>query len=249
MLIKVSFLISHIHGLGSGFQECPMSDQRWWPKLLPKWLPSRPVPACGTIDTSGFTWTQHKARPTLRPLVLFSCISLFTSVITLCLLPFRYIGYRGNSIFFFFGYKLLRSFILHEFEILKYNFIPPISPTLWPLALSYFSKTAESRIWWFLIGATGKGMLGAGTQMCLQCLRELRTQAPRVLSWVSPMPSIAESPASDFAETSAVAFPFSRTHLQSGLPRLPNKPGSFSCVSVFRWKSLHAKRAHQTPSS
>lgn len=151
--------------------------------------------------------------------------------------------------FFFFGYKLLRSFILREFEILKYNFIPPISPTLWPLALSYFSKTAESRIWWFLIGATGKGMLGAGTQMCLQCLRELRTQAPRVLSWVSPMPSIAESPASDLAETSAVAFPFSRTHLQSGLPRLPNKPGSFSCVSVFRWKSLHAKRAHQTPSS
>lgn len=31
-----------------------------------------------------------------------------------------------------------------------------------------------------------------------------------------------ESPASDFAETSTVAFPFSRTHLQSGLPRLPN---------------------------
>lgn len=42
--------------------------------------------------------------------------------------------------FFFFGYKLLRSFILREFEILKYNFIPPISPTLWPLAFVLLFK-------------------------------------------------------------------------------------------------------------
>ena len=98
---------------GSGFQECPMSDQRRWPKLLNGLSPG------------------------------------------LYLLPFRCIDYRENSILgVVVMYNLSWSLIIRDFGILKYNFIPYINPTLWSLALSCFSRTMESRIWWFPVGAT-----------------------------------------------------------------------------------------------
>lgn len=171
--------------------------------------------------------------------MLFSWFSVFTSVIILWLLPFRYIGYRGNSHFLFFVFCFDTTYSgLSCYPILKYNFIPSINPTLWPLALSYFSRTSEPRIWWFLIGATGKGMLWAGTQHVSAAPQTAEGSGPKGYSagWVL-CPAYLESPASDFTEMSTVAYSLLRIHLQSGHHRLPSKPSSFSCVSVFRWKS------------
>lgn len=98
---------------------------------------------------------------------------------------------------------------------------------------------------------TGKGMLQAGTQMGLQHLRQRRTQAPRLLSWVSPMPWHTTSHQPQTLRKRALLLFHSRGHTCSrDFQGSQINPAVLQHVSQY-WgrRVLHVKHTHQTPSA